>query len=89
MLITNPKELERFNACHRIWQGIPSIARTKGGKTFLTFYSGATSETYGNYNFVIESKDAKTFGEPIAAAEKPGKWLRRIWSGWVWRSWTM
>ncbi len=93
MLITDSKELKRFEACHRIWQGIPSIARTKKGRTFLSLYSGATSETYGNYCFVIQSENGRDFGEPIVAAEKMGKYrcydpciwidpLERLWFIW-------
>ena len=41
MLITDPAALRRFYTDRRIWQGIPSIEVTKGGRTFVTFYSGS------------------------------------------------
>ena len=71
MLITNKEDLQRFAPCHRVWQGIPGIEHTKGGRTFVTFYSGATTETYGNYILLYRSDD--DFKEPIAALAKPGK----------------
>ena len=93
MLITDRKELERFDSCHRIWQGIPGIARTKKGRTFVSFYSGDVKETYGNYAFVIKSDNDVDFSESIAAAYKAGKYrcfdpvlwidpLDRLWFIW-------
>lgn len=68
MLITDKTQLEQFASCHRVWQGIPSIERTKKGRTFICFYSGETAETFGNYELLFKSDDLKAFGEPIAAA---------------------
>lgn len=73
MLITDQSKLSAYYACHRLWQGIPSIARTKGGRTFLTFYSGNTCETFGNFCLLLKSDTDKDFGEPIAVIEKEGK----------------
>lgn len=93
MLITDPKKLEQFYACHRVWQGIPGIARTKGGRTFISFYSGNVKETYGNYAVLLKSESNTDFGEPIAAAQKEGQYrifdpvlwidpLDRLWFIW-------
>lgn len=93
MLITDKKELERFSECHRVWQGIPGIEHTKGGRTFVTFYSGGATETYGNYVLLYKSDDEKDYGELIAVIEKPGKFrcfdpvlwidpLGRLWFVW-------
>ena len=49
MLVTDKKQLEQFNSCHRVWQGIPGIVRTKGGRNYVSFYSGSIAETAGNY----------------------------------------
>jgi len=68
MLITNPKELERFYAKNRMWQGIPGIERTKNGRFFVTFYSGGTTEELGNFAAVLKSDDGVNFSEPVAAA---------------------
>lgn len=72
MLITDPIQLQEFTACHRVWQGIPGIACTKKGRTFLSFYSGNTKETYGNFAAVIKSDTDTDFTEPIAVAKKSG-----------------
>lgn len=93
MLITDKTELRQFAACHRVWQGIPGIARTKKGRTFLSFYSGNTTETYGNYAAVIQSNTDNDFTEPIAVAKKSGHYrcfdpvlwidpLGRLWFIW-------
>ena len=93
MLITDKKEIERFFECHRVWQGIPGIEHTKGGRTFVTFYSGGITETYGNYVLLYKSDDEKDYSELIAVIEKAGKFrcfdpvlwidpLGRLWFIW-------
>ena len=72
MLITDPKELKRFEACHRAWQGIPGIVRTPGGRTFISFYSGGVKEELCNFAAVIMSKNDNDFSEPVFAAEYEG-----------------
>ena len=47
MLITDASKCKPFESLHRVWQGIPGIAHTKGGRTFVSFYSGDTKETVG------------------------------------------
>lgn len=93
MLITEKTKLEAFSSPHRLWQGIPSIEHSKGGRTFLTFYSGETSETIGNYSFIIMSDNETDYSEPIAVAfpnagtrcYDPTLWidpLNRLWFIW-------
>lgn len=93
VIINDKKELEKFNSCHRVWQGIPGIVRTKGGRTFVTFYSGNTCEYYGNFAVVIKSDNDGEFGEPIVATFREGRtrcfdpvlWidpLGRLWFIW-------
>lgn len=93
MLITDPHALKAFSACHRVWQGIPGIARTKGGRTFISFYSGNITETFGNFALVVQSDSDTDFGEPVAVAFKPGDFrcfdpvlwldpLDRLWFIW-------
>ena len=93
MLLTDKKELEKFSECHRVWQGIPGIEHTKGGRTYITFYSGGITETFGNYVLLYKSVDEKDYSELIAAIEKPGKFrcfdpvlwidtLGRLWFIW-------
>lgn len=77
----------------RIWQGIPSIEYTDGGKTYACFYSGMTTETIGNYILVYRSDDGINFGEPFAIVlphdgfrcYDPSMWidpLNRLWLIW-------
>lgn len=93
MLTTDKNILSRITTPHRVWQGIPSIEHTKGGRTFLTFYSGQTTETVGNYSFIIMSDNEKDYSEPIAVAfpkegtrcYDPTLWidpLSRLWFIW-------
>ena len=70
MLITDPKALEQYYSKHRIWQGIPSIERTRGGRLFACFYSGDVTEKNGNFVVLcVSDDDGKTFSEPIAVAD--------------------
>ncbi len=69
MLIIDPKELSRYASFNRLWQGIPGIEITAGGRLFATFYSGNDREDVGNYAMVVKSDDdGKTWSEPIAVA---------------------
>ena len=93
LLITDKTALKSFATPHRVWQGIPGIVRTPGGRIFISFYSGDVTETYGNFAVVVVSDDGKNFTEPIAAAKKEGKFrcfdpvlwidpLGRLWFIW-------
>ncbi|MBR6790188.1 MAG: exo-alpha-sialidase [Oscillospiraceae bacterium] len=93
MLITDPVELKRFEACRRAWQGIPGMVRTPGGRTFVSFYSGGVKEEYSNFAAVIMSDNDTDFSEPVAVLEKDGDyrcfdpvlWLDpmgRLWLVW-------
>lgn len=66
MLVTDPKELKKYTAEYRLWQGIPGIEITKGGRIFVCFYSGETKETFGNYAMLVMSNDGNQFTQPIA-----------------------
>ena len=93
MLITDTSKLKDFYSEHRVWQGIPGIARTVKGRIFVSFYSGNTGETYGNYAVLTVSEDENRFSEPIAVAYKEGAYrcfdpvlwldpLGRLWFIW-------
>ena len=93
MLITAPEKMEAFCARHRVWQGIPGIAHTQKGRTFICFYSGGVAEDYGNFAAVIRSDDETNFTEPVAVAYKEGDYrcfdpvlwldpLGRLWFIW-------
>lgn len=93
MLITSKTQMEAFHTCHRVWHGIPGIARTKNGRTFISLYSGQTCETYGNYAILLKSDTDSDFGDPIAIVKKEGDFrcfdpvvwidpLDRLWFIW-------
>ena len=92
MLITDKTILKNYNSQKCLWLGIPSIEVTKGGRTFLTFYSGGTREEIGNYVMLIMSDDRKNFSDPIAVCFEEGYrcydpclWidpLDRLWLTW-------
>ncbi|MBQ8552148.1 MAG: exo-alpha-sialidase [Clostridia bacterium] len=68
-LVTDEEILRNYYADKRLWQGIPSIALSRGGRIFVTFYSGGWCEDIGNVSFIIASDDdGATFSEPIVAA---------------------
>ena len=68
MLITDKSALSAYNTENRIWQGIPGIEVTPGGRIFATFYSGGIKEDLGNYSILVKSDDGINFSEPIAVA---------------------
>lgn len=92
MLITDKNILKNYTSQKCLWVGIPSIEVTKGGRTFLTFYSGGTKEEIGNYVMLIMSDDEKNFSEPVAVCFEenhrcydPCLWidpLDRLWLTW-------
>jgi len=94
MIITDSKKLKDFASDKRIWQGIPGIEITKGGRLFATFYSGNIAEYNDNYSaVVISDDDGKSWSEPIAVAYAgkeyrcfdPTLWLDplgRLWFCW-------
>ena len=93
MLITDKNRLKEFRTEKRIWQGIPAIEVTSGGRIFVAFYSGGISEGIGNYALLVKSDDGHTFTEPIAVAYEeghrcfdPALWidpLGRLWFTWA------
>ena len=95
MLITDKELLKNFYSKKRVWQLVPGIERTHGGRIFSTFYSGRSTETLGNYCILLKSDDdGKSFGEPIAVVYNgemsrcfdPVLWidpLGRLWFTWA------
>lgn len=92
MLLTDKNLLENFRMGQRLWQGIPSIEVTTGGRIFLTYYSGGTKEEIGNYCILSKSDNGEHF-EDIAITYKEGFrcydpciWidpLGRLWFTWA------
>lgn len=57
----------------RLWQGIPGIERTRGGRLWATWYSGGTTE--GPYNYVVlvtSDDDGKSWSGPQLVIDPPG-----------------
>lgn len=94
MLITETEALRAYRTEARVWQGIPSIEVTPGGRIFVCFYSGKTSETLGNYCVLLTS-EGDGFSEPIAAVYAgeehrcfdPCLWLDPL--GRLWLTWSV
>ena len=71
MLITDKDKLKEYCADRRVWQGIAGIARSKRGRTFVSFYSGRNGETFGNYSLILMSEGEREFefdSLPVAVA---------------------
>ncbi|MBQ5810297.1 MAG: exo-alpha-sialidase, partial [Clostridia bacterium] len=94
MFITNKESLKAYEEGNRVWQGIPGIERTQNGRLFMTFYSGYTSETFGNYVPLLKSDDDGDSWEIIACVDEseivrcfdPVLWidpLGRLWLTWA------
>ena len=91
-LITDKELLKKYAPEERLWQGIPSIEVTPGGRHFCTFYSGGTMEEIGNYVMLFTSEDGEDYSDMIAAVYEEGQrcfdpnlWidpLGRLWFTW-------
>ncbi len=92
MLITDQREIQNYTDAHRVWQGIPGIVHTKGGRTFVSLYSGNVKETYGNFAVLLMSKNDRDY-DHVAVVEKQGQFrifdpvlwidpLARLWFIW-------
>ena len=63
MLITEPKALSAYSSTKRLWQGIPGLEVTPGGRQFVAFYSGGSRECIGNYVVLLCAEADGAFGE--------------------------
>ena len=56
-----------FGVAERLWQGCPTIARTRGGRLYAGWYSGGLQEpSLLNYNLLVRSDDdGLTWSEPL------------------------
>lgn len=95
MLITDREKLYEYREEKRIWQGIPSVECTSGGRIFAVFYSGGVTEQLGNYCLLHRSDDGGDTWERIACAYldeehrcyDPALWLDP--TGALWFIWSM
>lgn len=66
--VLNTRPGPRYWARLRLWQGIPSIERSAGGRLWATWYTGPLSEgSEGNHAVLVTSgDDGKTWTQPVA-----------------------
>ena len=84
-----------YAASARLWQGIPGIERTAGGRLWAVWYSGGKGEGPDNYVVLVSSdNDGRTWSDPKVVIDPPGKvrafdptlWLDplgRLWLFWA------
>lgn len=64
---------------NRIWQGIPSIERTKKGRLWSAFYGGGRREGKGNYIMVVKSDDnGLTWTKPVLVVKHSREEIRNF-----------
>ena len=92
---TSAGALAAYSAKNRVWQGVPTVERTKRGRFFAAWMSGGYKSYLGNYCILTRSTDGgKTYSEPIAAADAgnggrcydPCLWIDprgRLWFFWA------
>ena len=68
---TNPGE--KYHRKNRLWQGIPGIDRTRGGRFWRCFFSGGNDEGPDNYVAIeISDDNCETWSEPIMVVDPAG-----------------
>lgn len=69
----------------RVFQGIPSVTRSRGGRLWATWYTGGTSE--GPQNFVLlatSGDDGETWSKPLLAIDPDGPGPIRAYDPSMW-----
>lgn len=75
----------RYQDEHRLWQGIPSVEITDGGRLFANWYTGMDTETSGNFVVVAISDDSgDTWISPRYVVEHPDPTVR-VYDPCLWR----
>ncbi|MBY4128156.1 exo-alpha-sialidase [Rhodococcus fascians] len=75
----------RYQDDHRLWQGIPSVEITDGGRLYANWYTGMDTETNGNFVVVATSDDAgETWVSPRFVVEHPDREVR-VYDPCLWR----
>lgn len=78
-IITTPDD--RFDVKHRLWQGCPTIARTRTGRLYAGWYSGGGQEpSLLNYNLLVRSDDdGITWSKPLLVIQSvPEKMMQSL-----------
>jgi len=96
-LLRQPTDV-RYHSKGRLWQGIPTIERTKTGKFYAAWYSGLRGEEPGNYVVVETSEDGEHWTDAFLVVEHDDPKVRcfdaclwidpqdRLWLTWT-QSW--
>ena len=69
---------------NRMFQGIPGIERTAGGRLYFTFYTGEKGEGPGNIVLILRSDDEANTKAEIAAAVLPPTAMTRCFDPCLW-----
>ena len=69
MLLTSRRDIDNLMRDNVRWLGIPAVERTKKGRLFAAWYTGADGEDFGNYvPLILSDDDGRTWSEPAATA---------------------
>ena len=93
------EELKFYREENRAWQGVPSIARTRGGRLFVSFFSGGIYEPDPRNCalFIYSDDNGESWSDPfLVIKSQPDKCLRRgdpsLWiapNGALWIFWNV
>ena len=83
--ILNAPSAARYQDDHRLWQGIPSVEITDGGRLYANWYTGMDTETSGNFVVVAISDDSgETWTAPRFVVEHSDPHVR-VYDPCLWR----
>ena len=95
LVLPNLSPGEKYADENRVFQGIPGIECSPGGRLWATWYSGGQGESPLNYVMLVTSEDnGESWSKPVLVIDPPGKiracdhnlWLDpngRLWLTWM------
>lgn len=96
-ILHRPNE-KKYESEGRLWQGIASMERTKGGRTYIIFYSGMHTEEAGNFIVLsrgYENEPMESWEDTLYVIEHETPAVRcfdpNLWidpKGRLWMTWT-
>ncbi len=76
---------EAYSDEHRIFQGIPSMTQSPGGRLWANWYTGGPTECHLNYVLLVSSDDGgETWSKPILAIDPDGPGQIRAYDPAMW-----
>jgi len=76
---------DKYGDNQRMFQGIPSVTRSAGGRLWATWYTGGTTENHLNYVLLTTSgDDGETWREPLLAVDPDGSGPIRAFDPAMW-----